>query len=362
LDRYGPLIWRIVSNGLYYVILFGAFLAYAASNWEQAAIFAGIWCLVLGSFICALVHESGHALAALARGWRVIQFVARPIGIQLPNRNLAFVRDSDVEEAGGWVVTVPGTARAGTRTNKAIVLASGPAASFALAGLACLVWSGVLQPFGGSYVIRQLALGLAIQSLLAAVYSLLPDDRGLGRTDGDQLRALLGEGDAWEYKPIGWIKTLLDGNVRLSALPDWLLDEARNLAPRSEEIARYVATLEIGRILDSPPVDKARSRLLIDEYRARFGTDGWLAACDAYLAAIWERDPGRAAEALREVPATPEPWALSLAAQAAVAASQGETALAEVRLKEMVAAVEKASPFPDLTFRDIRRQIEGALA
>ena len=127
------------------------------------------------------------------------------------------------------------------------------------------------------------------------------------------------------------------------------------------DTARYLATVEAGILLDSSPVDVTRARRLLDHYRALYGSDAWHAACDVWHAAIWERAPDRAEAALRELPGSPEPYALSLAAQAAVAASMGETELARVRLKEMREAVKRESPFRDLTYIDMGRQIEAAI-
>ena len=341
-----------------------AFLIYASAFRDQPHAMFAIACLMIGRFSSTFVHECGHAIAALARGWRIIVFVVRPIGFQVPNRNLAIVRRGFKTEAGGWVSTVPSTPDVDTQRNWSIILWAGPVASVLLAAAAVLASITVLRPYDGAALsVSRIGLGLALQSLHACALTLLPTAGPGERSDGEQLRALARpDADYALNRPLIWLETLLRNNVRLRALPEWLVSEARSLAPGSEELARYVATIEIGRILDSAPVDVVRARILIDAFRERFGPDGWLAACDAWLAAIWEAHADRAKDALAGIGIAPSVPQMSLAAEAAVAARLGERTLARAKLRDMRKAVNRASPFQDLTFRDIRRQVESVLA
>src|SRR5688500_131593 len=180
--------WRYASIVLYFAVSVVAFLAYASSTYGQPQLLVAILCMVVGSFVCAFAHECGHALAALARGWRVILFVVGPIGIQIPNRDFAFVLKSHRDDQGGWIVAVPRTPEANTRANWAIVLVGGSAANFGIGSLALLIWAGYLHPFDGDGVsLVPISLGLGLQSLQAAVFSLLPDTSPHKSTDGDQL-------------------------------------------------------------------------------------------------------------------------------------------------------------------------------
>lgn len=346
-----------------YATLFAAFVAYASAFHDQSGLLLGFACLFAGEFLSALVHELGHAAAALACGWRVVIFVIRPFGIQLPNRDFAIVPRGHEAGAGGWVGTVPRTAAVDTRRNWSIVLIAGPAASAAMAIAAVLVWAAAPGSLGdGVADLGRLSLGVGIQSFYSCLFTLL-SGRWVGRTsDGDRLRALRREESRYERnRPVIWVASLLAFKVRLSALPEWLMTGARASADASDDMVRYVATLDIGRTLDTLPVDIARARALIDDFRARYGSNGWLAGCDAYLAAVWERDPGRAEAALAEIPAADEAHQLSRAATAAVAAAMGEADLAQFMLAEMDSALKRESPFSDATFRDIRRQIEALI-
>jgi hypothetical protein len=366
LSRDGGSIWdserpiNVVISLFFWV---AAFLTYASAFRDQPHALFALACLIIGRFTSTFVHECGHAIAALACRWRIILFVVRPIGIQIPNRNLAIIRRSFKTELGGWVATVPGAPSVDTQRSWSIILAAGPAASFLLAAVAILGSVTWLRAFDGAAVaVSRIGIGLAVQSLHSCVLTLLPTVRSGNRSDGEKLRALgRGENDYELNRPLIWLETMLSNNVRLSAVPDWLVSQARATAGESEDGERFLASLDIGRALDSAQVDTARARTLIEAFRERHGVNGWLAACDVYLAAVWEGDADRAKAALSGIriePAVPE---LSLAAEAAVAARSGETALARSKLREMREAVKRKSPFKDLTFRDIRRQIERLL-
>src|SRR5688500_7978836 len=97
-----------VANLLSIMASAGAMVAYMRAFGDRPDIVRGLLCLLACTFVSVLIHEGAHAIAALARGWRVIQFVVGPIGLQLPNRNLAFLIPAFGRPEWGWVATVPG--------------------------------------------------------------------------------------------------------------------------------------------------------------------------------------------------------------------------------------------------------------
>lgn len=330
-----------------------AFLAYLEAS--EGEVLLAILYLVLGLSLSTLVHESGHALAALACGWNVILFVVRPFGLQVPNRDFAFVPNELNDDAGGWVSSVPGHAAVDTNWHWAIIVMAGPIADVLLAAEAFLVWSD-----GGRTGASALGFGLGLQALQGALFSFLPGER-TGRSDGDKLRAIFRGDYDLPGRPVVWQLGLLRDNVRLSAIPDWLIAEGKAAAQSEDWIARHITQVDIGRILDSAPVDAVRARALIEDFRGRYGTDGWLAACDAWLAAIWENQVDRAKAALKRPQNGPGVPELTIAAEAAIAARMGEADSARILLRKMTAALKEKSPFSNPTFQDIRRQVEDLL-
>jgi hypothetical protein len=341
-------------------VSFAAFLAYASAFPQDFGILLGMACWVAGSFLATLVHECGHALAALACGWRVIVFVAGPIGIQLPNRSFALVSRDARRDCGGWVVAVPRARIVSRRQRWAAILAAGPVASLCLSAAAWADSASLLHPSPLHVDTRQLALGLALQALRGGLFSFLPGG-GKHPSDGEQLRAMVRSDNLYETtRPALWLTALLKWNVRLRDLPAWMIDAAA--AAQLPDMPKYLDTIEIGRVLDSAPVDAARARQLIDAFRERYGSDEWLCGCDAYLAAMWEGDADRARAALWSGPASSELRPLTLAAEAAIAARSGDTLLARRCLVRMEDALKRQSPFRNPTFEDIGSQIEALLS
>jgi hypothetical protein len=353
----------LAQRALAVVFSLAAVILYASAFRDELRILFAVGCLISGRFVSVAVHELGHAIGAWVCGWRVTLIVIRPFGLQIPNRNLAIVPANFRPGASGWVSSVPSAPGRATRGRRQIIVAGGPVTSLTIAALAIIGAFTFLRPADGVGVLTgNLALGFAAQALYEGVITLLPARRLGWSSDGTQLRALRREdGNILIGNAIGWIAGLLDDKVRLRALPAWMLAEARRIAEDSDALVKYLATIEIGRALDSKTVDPIRARTLIEDHRALYGASGWLTTCDAWLAAAWEADAARAEAALAgpaEPPSTPE---LTLAAQAALAARQGNRALARAKLREMKLVVRRGSPFRDTTFCDIGRQIESLL-
>lgn len=351
----GP--WRLqdVASGL---VSLGTIIVYAAAFARPPQLVYGLLCWGFGGFLCCLIHEIGHLVAALSCRWRIIVVAVRPFAFHVPNRELAFVARSLHEEDAGWVVSVPRSAEKDTEKRWRTILISGPAANGALALAAAL--ASFSLPVSGVVNLARLALALTLQSCHRGALSLLPANPP-HLSDGSRLRALGHPRTAYAVdRPALWLMTLLTHNMRLATLPSWLLERARRWPALSDEMKRFMATVEIGIVLDRSPVDTATARRLIERFRRLYGTNAWLAACDAYLAAVWEGkadgpDPVPAGAAAEHI------VALTLAAEAAVAARRGQADEARRRLDEMDRALKPASPFKDATFRDIRRQVEALL-
>jgi hypothetical protein len=378
----GAYFWAVACRLASFAFSVAAFLAYAASFRDQPRVLFALACVVTGNFVVTLVHEAGHAITAVALGWRVIAFVVRPFGIQLPNRNLAIVPRRFRAGFGGWITTVPRRREAGTRANWSAILAAGPIASLALAAIAFVASATFLAEaphrvarlgdfsidlYTRPIVASGIAIGLGIQSLQACLFAILPDYRDGVTTDGTRWRALRKPGSNYEiYAPLRWLETLLNSKIRLRDRPGWILADVEATPWPTEEVAtmmaRYRATIEIGTVLDSVPVDTLLARRLIDRFRAVHGTSHWLAGCDAWLAAAWEDDPDRARAVLAEHPGLSDIPQMTLAAEAAVAAREGDAAIAHARLDAMDKEIARSSPFRDLTFRDLRGYVETLLA
>lgn len=303
------------------------------------------------------VHEAGHALAALATGWRVIVFAVGPITWQVHNRQLAFGGPMLHPDAGGYVMPVPGSPAVHTRTRNAWISAGGPLASLAF-GLAMLACTANAPPLA-----RLVTGTLGGLSLLAFAMTVIPSK--LGKSGNDALHLVQLYRKPWSQdgaRWANWIQALLNYNVRLRDVPAWMHALSRTSATHAEACAQLYDGREIARTLDAAEVDAPRARVLIEAYRAAYGNNDWLAACDACLAAIHEGDAERAAAALAASEGSLSGHELALAAEAAIAARRGQAERAATKLDDMDAVLKKTSPLKDFTFADIRHRIEAVSA
>lgn len=349
-----------IFGAIWWFMIFASYMN--ASRGGSLILFAGL-CLIVGAFVSTLVHEAGHAVAALARGWRIIAFVVRPIAWQVPNRDLVMLPRRFKQHSSGWLVTVPRQADPDAKAQWSTIIAAGPIASLALALIAFFVcWIFSDQPYRTGIAISSVALGLGLQALNACVFTILPSTIAGVVTDGDQWRALRRADSGYALnRSLKWCHTLLHYDVRLRDLPEWMLAGVGEAPDRSADTLKWLATVRIGQVLDSSRVDALLARRLIDEFRAAHESSEWLAACDAYLAAMWEVDLDRARTSLAERADLPVTLAIFMAAEAAVAARAGEQGVARTKIKAMAATRRRESPFRDFTFGDIRAQIEALL-
>jgi len=316
----------------------------------------GVPLWIAGPWLITLLHEAGHALAARACGWRVIVFAVRPLAVRLPDRNIVFLGRRWHTRQSGWVLSVPDRPAVATRGRFAIIVAAGPVICLLLA---VPLLAATTAPGRGAGLI---ACGFGVLALRSCLFSLLPSTHAGGTSDGQSLWRLWGDESWTTRRPQMWLGAMLNYNVQLRDLPRWMIDAVLAPVPTEESRMRYVATMEIGIVLDSLPVDVARARKLIDAYRACYGATEWLDSVDSYCAAIWEAEGKKAQATLWSGERSEEMRPMVLAAEAAVAARAGDVTTARSRLAAMRAAVKAESPFRNATFGNIGRQIESVLA
>jgi hypothetical protein len=361
--------------------------------------FAGtIWSIALvptAAFISTLIHEVGHAGAALAVGWRPIVVAVWPCAYHSPNG--AFVVDANVsvEDGGGYVASVPGKLENNTRLRYGLIVVGGPLISL-LAGCGLLMLPQLAPPhwfpafwdplglpsndwreqletqgyvdlivtegmrFGGFH--RQfvgVTGAIGVFCIDAFVRTAIPMTYRSGNTsDGRKLFEIFTRADPNQMAMVHWIATMLYYNVRLRDVPAWMYDAARAENSKAVSLPPIYDQWDIGRALDAENVDKTRARDLIEKFKQTNPASDWLSACDACLAAIHENDPVQTEAALTKLNGNGGVPELTLAALAAAAARNGETAIVAQKLDAMKSILSR-NAFPNPTFADIRSQIES---
>ncbi|HSI19679.1 MAG TPA: site-2 protease family protein [Sphingomonas sp.] len=335
-------------------------LAYATAFFTVYAIPLGIFCYFAGQFIGTLLHELGHAAAARACGWRVVAIIAWPFGVQLDHRQLVPIARRHRNGLRGYVACLPAGLEVATLKRYAIILMAGPLSSLSI-GVIALISAGTWLTALDNDAMRPSIIGVAfaLQTFDTFLWTAVPN----GRTnDGAQLLKIWRSDMTLGLRPLGWLRTLLDHRTRLRDLPPWLIEAARRVPLPTDQLTAHLAGLEIGMVLDTLPVDAPRARALIDDFRSRYEASEWLDSCDAYFAAVWEANAAGARATLWPGERTEDMRPMVMAAEAAVAAREGDVATARSRLAEMRRAVKRKSPFHDATFADIGRKIEEILA
>lgn len=346
------------------MLLVASFAVYLNAFRNDPQVLFAVPCWLVGQFASTFVHECGHAAAAHSCNWRVIMFVVRPFGFQMPNRDFVLLTRKVGGANSGWIATVPRDISSGTKASWSVILAAGAVASFLFALVTFSGWATFLRDFDTADVrVSRIGLGLGLQSLHSCIFTILPNGFSDTRTDGTKLRALRGIGSSFETtEPFVWLLTLVRNKVRLRDRPDWLIDAVRNMPDISTEMTKVMEGYEISLTMDEKQVDICRARALIDQYREKHGASDWLNACDAYLSAVWEADAQRATATISLAPYPDEKTPMFLAAEAAVAARLGQSTTAISKLRDMEKTLKRESPFRDLTFKDIRRQVEAVQA
>lgn len=312
-------------------------------------------------------HELGHALAAKLCGWRIYIFAVGPIAYHLFNRDFAILRRKERDEAAGYVLVAPGNPEVWTTARKNLISASGAFASFVLAAFLWRAGDGnfIIWPADDGIGTRELCQALALISASSGLVNILPF--GVRDHDGARIWARMnrGERETMLWRAVGCIHGLLNYQVRLRDLPMWMVDEQRAIGlgeGNPFQIGRLSDQVDIGIVLDSAPVDRAKARALLDRHLADYGDSEWLAGCDAYFTAIWEKDGEAARRRLWQGDKVAQPLdALTLAAEAAVAARLGNVDVARTKLALMRSAAARKSPFPDHTFMDIADQVQHVI-
>ena len=150
------------------------------------------WGLVaILTFISVVVHELGHAWAAHSIGGRIEKIVAFPFELRPQPWRLGMAHSRGRGDLAGYVEY--GEPEGYTRRGHAFVAAAGPAADFALAGVAivvALVLAGIDWTSGAPIVIEAMPQGAAEAGWPSVA---LPSDEDLARSFAEVSRRQMAE-------------------------------------------------------------------------------------------------------------------------------------------------------------------------
>jgi len=356
--------YAIVRGSTYFMLVVAAFVCCMGSITSDLGVLLG-WLLALGWYwVAVFVHEAGHAVAAAACGWRILVFVAGPFGYHIHNREFAVIPRSKRSEFAGFVLPTPRSAAVWTRSRAAIISAAGPLASVILALVSgAVAITSRNADLGGGFDLSLTAAGLSLMSTATALITLTPSRAGKRASDIQQVTQSLRTDDAkWlKTRAIARLYGLVKHQIRLRDLPTWMLEESRIRTCDDNVLMRGHEALEIAIEMDKQVVDAKLVREMLCDFRERHGDDAWTGSSAAYLAAVWERDRRAARASLWQGDIEEELRPFAFAAEAAIAALEGDGSAATLLLKHMRKAIRQKSAFSDCSFRDIEQQVLGLL-
>lgn len=326
--------------------------------------------VLAGVFLTTLIHEAGHATGALISGWRVVVFTSWPFAIHIPNRSIVTSRRLNNTDGGGFVFAVPPSQERDTdlrwivfvllgpmftlaTTVALMLIAFGPPPSFTLTYGGALASTGFSSP-EQHRIAFCLLIALALLNLRTFLNTAVPSRQG---NDAQLILNTLRKRPLARPNAERWIGLLVKFNIRLRNIPDWMFERAhRDAAVDAQRKLHH--GYEIARAFDATHVDPDAVRQLIDRYRATHGDNDWLMTSDAWLASVYDCDLPRAEAAIASLTGEYSEPAFLAATKAAIATRLGRDSEATGELTQMEAELKKRSPFPNPTFRDIRKTVE----
>ncbi len=366
-------LWRAVSvlvtaawTATFFLYYVAAFDRAAPGHDRSGTLVIAVPLAIVFWQLTALVHEAGHLLGGLSRGWRPLVFVVRPIAYQVPARSIAWRwREKTFGDARGWVGMVPSDPARFAPRDFAVLVAGGPIASALLAAIAFLsarTWLPALDDRGG-LMPSFIAYGIALQALYDLTFTLLPHTRKGATSDGDKLRRLRRADDGFQPRlSFSFMALMAKEGVRSREIPQWMIDTARRFEPDNPDIAMAIDGIELSAVLDAEIVDTRLARRLIDRFRAFHGDGEWIASADAWCAAMLENDLDRAWAVRWDGEISDGDRGFVLLVDAAIAAREGDGDATRELLDAMDRARRGRTPFRDCIFEDARKQVEALLA
>jgi len=256
-------------------------------------VLATIAIVFLLNAVSVTVHEVGHAAAAYLVGWRVHLIVVWPIGYLIQRGTFRLVSRAERKHLSGWVMATPPVGPHWDRGRAAFYF--GGAAANIICAAICF---GALDAFSG--MTRGLVAALGVISAAMAIGNLIPSEVPR-RNDGAMLLGLAkgartSQFDADNAWTTGYLLDCLDRSL-------WDQNLIRRLqTDREGDIpAQSRDVVLLGRYLALGDVVRAHA-MLESSSSTQYGATPEFAFTKAFLVAIVERDPVKAASVLDDVP------------------------------------------------------------
>ena len=188
----------------YILVLAGVFLAHnvmATSllsifpKGDKPSAFVFFPLTILALFIALAVHEMGHLLTGLAKGFRFELFVVGLLGIKRTDQGVKFYLNKDIGMMGGVAATIPVRQSRDNRKKFALMVLAGPLSSLLFGLLAFVILN--LCTSGAARGFWLVAGACSVGLVLATT---LPRKTGIFFTDRTRFQRLMSKGKVGEIE------------------------------------------------------------------------------------------------------------------------------------------------------------------
>jgi hypothetical protein len=187
---------------------------------------------LLALFLALAVHELGHLVAGILQGFRFELFIVGLLGIKRTGNDIKFFLNKNLGYMGGVAATVPANQNMKNKRKLAVVVASGPIASFLLSIIAFLLF--LISSSGAARGFWFVAGAASVAVFLAAT---LPTKTGVFFTDRARFQRLISKGKAGEIEEA--LSTIIAHNVKDASCKPIPLDKVKLLQDDADKTMRF---------------------------------------------------------------------------------------------------------------------------
>jgi hypothetical protein len=187
---------------------------------------------IVALFVALAIHELGHLIAGLIQGFRFQMFIVGLLGIKRTANAIKIYLNKNVGYMGGIASTVPVSHRSNNKKKFAIIMASGPIASFMFS-----ISSFLLFSFSTSGVARGFWFIEGFSSIAVFLATTLPFKSGVFFTDRARFQRLMSKGSAGENEEA--LLTIVSCRMKENCCKNIPLAKAKMLQSDTDSLMRF---------------------------------------------------------------------------------------------------------------------------
>jgi hypothetical protein len=187
---------------------------------------------ILALFLTLAIHELGHLVAGIIQGFRFELFIVGLLGVKRAGNTIKVFFNKNVGYMGGIAATVPVNHSAKNKRKFAIIMASGPAASFLFSIISFLLFS-----LFSSGAARGFWFVAGTGSIAVFLATTIPTKSGIFFTDRARFQRLMSNGKVGENEDA--LLTIIAYSMKENSCKNIPLAKAKLLQSDTEGVMRF---------------------------------------------------------------------------------------------------------------------------